>query len=172
MNTSGAATPEWSEVLALVAQLDSSGLVEAEVVADGVSVRVSRVAGALASPAAPPAAPASTAPVPTPEPGAAAPQAPAPAPAATPADDLVEVIAPMLGVLYRRPAPDQPEFVSVGDIIEAGATVAIIEVMKLMNPVVAEVGGRVAEVVVDDGAQVEHGTVLLRLEPVGGGAGT
>lgn len=170
MNTGGAATPGWSEVLALVAQLDSSGLVEAEVVADGVSVRVSRVAGALASPAAPPAAPASTAPVPTPEPGAAAPQAPAPA--ATPADDLVEVIAPMLGVLYRRPAPDQPEFVSVGDVIEAGATVAIIEVMKLMNPVVAEVGGRVAEVVVDDGALVEHGTVLLRLEPVGGGAGT
>lgn len=170
MSTSGAATPGWSEVLALVAQLDSSGLVEAEVVADGVSVRVSRVAGALASPAAPPAAPASTAPVPTPEPGAAAPQAPAPA--ATPADDLVEVIAPMLGVLYRRPAPDQPEFVSVGDVIEAGATVAIIEVMKLMNPVVAEVGGRVAEVVVDDGALVEHGTVLLRLEPVGGGAGT
>lgn len=170
MSTSGAATPGWSEVLALVAQLDSSGLVEAEVVADGVSVRVSRVAGALASPAAPPAAPASTAPVPTPEPGAAAPQAPALA--ATPADDLVEVIAPMLGVLYRRPAPDQPEFVSVGDVIEAGATVAIIEVMKLMNPVVAEVGGRVAEVVVDDGALVEHGTVLLRLEPVGGGAGT
>ncbi len=170
MSTSGAATPGWSEVLALVAQLDSSGLVEAEVVADGVSVRVSRVAGALASPAAPPAAPASTAPVPTPEPGAAAPQVPAPA--ATPADDLVEVIAPMLGVLYRRPAPDQPEFVSVGDVIEAGATVAIIEVMKLMNPVVAEVGGRVAEVVVDDGALVEHGTVLLRLEPVGGGAGT
>ncbi len=170
MSTSGAATPGWSEVLALVAQLDSSGLVEAEVVADGVSVRVSRVAGALASPAAPPAAPALPAPVPTPEPGAAAPQAPAPA--ATPADDLVEVIAPMLGVLYRRPAPDQPEFVSVGDVIEAGATVAIIEVMKLMNPVVAEVGGRVAEVVVDDGALVEHGTVLLRLEPVGGGAGT
>lgn len=170
MSTSGAATPGWSEVLALVAQLDSSGLVEAEVVADGVSVRVSRVAGALASPAAPPAAPALPAPVPTPEPGAAAPQAPALA--ATPADDLVEVIAPMLGVLYRRPAPDQPEFVSVGDVIEAGATVAIIEVMKLMNPVVAEVGGRVAEVVVDDGALVEHGTVLLRLEPVGGGAGT
>ncbi len=170
MSTSGAATPGWSEVLALVAQLDSSGLVEAEVVADGVSVRVSRVAGALASPAAPPAAPALPAPVPTPEPGAAAPQAPAPA--ATPADDLVEVIAPMLGVLYRRPAPDQPEFVSVGDVIEAGATVAIIEVMKLMNPVVAEVGGRVAEVVVDDGALVEHGTVLLRLGPVGGGAGT
>ena len=170
MSTSGAATPGWSEVLALVAQLDSSGLVEAEVVADGVSVRVSRVAGALASPAAPPAAPALPAPVPTPEPGAAAPQVPAPA--ATPADDLVEVIAPMLGVLYRRPAPDQPEFVSVGDVIEAGATVAIIEVMKLMNPVVAEVGGRVAEVVVDDGALVEHGTVLLRLEPVGGGAGT
>lgn len=164
------ATTTWSDVLALVAQLDASGLSEAEVVSDGVSVRVSRTPGGLGAPAAVPApTPAAAAPPAAAEP---APVAPAAAAEAEPGpSNLIDVTAPMLGVLYRRPAPDQPEFVTVGDVVEAGDTVAIIEVMKMMMPVAAEQGGRVVEVVVADGETVEHGAVLIRLEPVEGGAG-
>ncbi|MCH1865501.1 biotin/lipoyl-containing protein [Nocardioides sp. CFH 31398] len=169
----------WSDVLALLTQLDESGVVEAEVVADGVSVRVSRAAGGLsASRDAAPAAAAAT-PVPaTPAPAASAPTPSAPPASAAPvlssvpssapssaAGDLVDVTAPILGVLYRRPAPDRAEFVRVGDLVEPDTTVAILEVMKMMNQVTAGVAGRVAEILVEDGVMVEHGDVLLRVEP-------
>lgn len=159
--------PGWGDVLALVAQLDASGLEEAEVVAEGVSVRVSRTSGGLAM-APQQAAPQAPAPPPAPQPvSAETTDASAPAPAST-RDDLVDVTAPILGVVYRRPAPDQPEFVQVGDVVESGATVAILEVMKMMNSVVADTGGRVVEILVEDGAMVEFGDVLLRLGPVEG----
>lgn len=161
----------WSEVLALVAQLDESGLEEAEVVSDGVSVRVSRTAGGLGASAAPvAAAPATSAPAAAaaaePATAAATDNQPLVTPEATPArDDLVDVTAPILGVVYRRPSPDKAEFIQVGDLVEPGTTVAILEVMKMMNQVSAGVSGRVAEILVEDGAMVEHGAVLLRIEP-------
>jgi acetyl-CoA carboxylase biotin carboxyl carrier protein len=70
----------------------------------------------------------------------------------------------MLGVLYHRPGPDQPPFVAVGDAITPDTTVAIIEVMKLMNPVYAGVHGVIAEVCAQDATTVEYGDVLFRLE--------
>jgi len=74
------------------------------------------------------------------------------------------IVAPVLGVLYHRPAPDRPPFVQVGDVVAPDTTVAIIEVMKLMNPVPAGVHGVVREVCVPDGATVEHGDVLFLLD--------
>jgi len=150
--------PTWADVLALVKQLDESGLQDAEVVTAGVSVRVSRTAlptnGALLPAPATPTTPPPPAPSPAPPSGPSS-----PAPAAT----GPEITAPMLGVVYQRPGPDQPPFVQVGDTVTPDTTVAIIEVMKLMNPVAAGVHGVVAEVCVPDGAMVEHGDVLFRL---------
>lgn len=78
----------------------------------------------------------------------------------------VAVIAPLAGVFYSRPSPEQPPFVSIGDHVHAGHVVALIETMKLFNEVVTEVGGEVIEVSTNDGDLVEAGAVLARIVPV------
>lgn len=115
-----------------------------------------------------PAAAAPTAPSPPPEPSPAAPP-PAPTrPATEHAEGLLEVRSPLVGVFYRRPAPDQPPYVEVGDTVEVGDPVCTIEIMKMFTEVKAEVRGRVAEITAGDAAFVEHGEVLMLLEPIDG----
>lgn len=77
----------------------------------------------------------------------------------------VEVTSPMVGTFYRSPAPDEPPFVDNGDRITSGQTVCIIEAMKLMNEIEAEVSGRVMEILVANGAPVEYGQPLMRIDP-------
>lgn len=79
-------------------------------------------------------------------------------------DERVPVPAPVMGTFYRRPAPDAPPFVEPGDEVGPDTTVAIVEVMKLMMPVTADVAGRVAEVCAEDGAMVEEGQPLFLIE--------
>lgn len=78
---------------------------------------------------------------------------------------LVEIISPMVGTFYRAASPDEPPFVEVGDRIRKGQTVCIIEAMKLMNELEAEVGGEVIEILVQNGEPIEYGQLLLRLNP-------
>lgn len=78
---------------------------------------------------------------------------------------LVEIISPMVGTFYRAPSPDDPPFVDVGDRIQTGQTVCIIEAMKLMNELEAEVTGEVVEILVQNGAPVEYGQPLMRVNP-------
>lgn len=73
--------------------------------------------------------------------------------------------APMVGTFYRAPEPDARPFVDVGDLVRVGDQVAIVEAMKLMNPMLAEHGGRVREVLVEDGMPVEYGQPLFLLDP-------
>ena len=77
----------------------------------------------------------------------------------------VEVKSPMVGTFYRSPAPDEPPFVEVGDRIRADQTVCIIEAMKLMNEIEAEVSGEVIEILVENGKPVEYGQPLMRIHP-------
>jgi acetyl-CoA carboxylase biotin carboxyl carrier protein len=77
----------------------------------------------------------------------------------------VEVKSPMVGTFYRAPSPDEPSFAAVGDRIAVGQTVCIIEAMKLMNELEAEVGGQVMEVLVENGQPVEFGQVLMYINP-------
>jgi len=91
---------------------------------------------------------------------------PAPASAASASDaSVLEVTAPFVGIFYRAPRPGAPPYIEVGSQVEEDTTVGIIEVMKLMNAVRAEVSGTVFEVLVEDGAVVEYGQVLLRIAP-------
>lgn len=76
---------------------------------------------------------------------------------------FVEVTSPMVGTFYRSPAPGEPSFVEVGDHISRGQTVCIIEAMKLMNEIEAEVSGQVIEILVQNGEPVEFGQPLLRV---------
>ena len=101
------------------------------------------------------------APAPAPAPAAAAPTAEAPA-----ADsNLVEVKSPMIGTFYRKSAPDKPSFVEVGDSIQKGDTVCVIEAMKLFNEIEAEVSGKIVKVLVDDNSPVEYDQPLFLVDP-------
>jgi acetyl-CoA carboxylase biotin carboxyl carrier protein len=77
----------------------------------------------------------------------------------------VEIVSPMVGTFYRSPAPDDPPFVEVGDRIRKGQTVCIIEAMKLMNDLEAEVAGEIVEILVQNGEPVEYGQLLMRVNP-------
>ena len=95
---------------------------------------------------------------------AAEPASPPPAATAT-RSDLLEITAPMVGTFYRAPAPGEAPFIEVGNRIEVGQTVCILEAMKLMNELEAEVSGEVVEILVDNGTPVEFGQVLMRVRP-------
>ncbi|MGQ9556658.1 MAG: acetyl-CoA carboxylase biotin carboxyl carrier protein [Desulfurispora sp.] len=88
---------------------------------------------------------------------------------AAPADTsgLVEVQAPMVGTFYRAPAPDAPPFVREGDRVKPGQVLCIVEAMKLMNEITAEVGGRVEKILVENAQPVEYGQVLFLIRPEG-----
>jgi len=94
-------------------------------------------------------------------------EAPAPATVAPTGADKkwVDVKSPMVGTFYRSPAPDEPPFVAVGDRIRADQTVCIIEAMKLMNEIEAEVSGQIMEIMVQNGEPVEYGQTLMRVNP-------
>lgn len=92
---------------------------------------------------------------------------PAPRTSAPPGrSDLIEVRAPMVGTFYRAPTPEDPPFVEVGDRVQVGQTLCILEAMKLMNEIEAEVSGEVAEILVENGTPVEFDQPLIRLKPL------
>jgi len=111
------------------------------------------------------------APTPTPEQllGAAAPApaAAAPAPPLAPVDNpkWKKITAPMVGTLYRSSAPGTPSFVQVGDRVQDNTVMCIIEAMKLMNEIKAEMSGTVREVLVENGMPVEYGQPIFVIDP-------
>lgn len=156
---------ELAELRQLIKLVQRTGIGELEIESGGRSVRISANAGSggtwvAAAPA--PAAPAARGAAP------AAPAAPAaaPAPAADADAHLKAVTSPMVGTFYRSPAPDADPFVEVGDIVEVGQTVCIIEAMKLMNEIEAEVKGRVVKMLIDNAQPVEFGQKLFLIEPI------
>lgn len=96
----------------------------------------------------------------TPAPGAAAAE-----PAAPADDDLVMVKSPMVGTFYESASPGSPPFVDVGDTVEKGETLCIIEAMKLMNEIEVEVSGVVAKRFVANGEPIEYGQALFGIRP-------
>ncbi len=78
---------------------------------------------------------------------------------------LVDLRAPMTGVFYRASSPDAPPYVDVGDFVEEGQIICLIEAMKVFNEIPAERSGRIVEICAESGQLVEQGTVLFRLEP-------
>ncbi|HKQ57669.1 MAG TPA: acetyl-CoA carboxylase biotin carboxyl carrier protein, partial [Candidatus Eisenbacteria bacterium] len=95
-------------------------------------------------------------------PGATAPGAPA---AAVGTGKELAVTSPMVGTFYRAPAPDADPYIEVGDTVEVGQTVCIVEAMKLMNEIESEVKGRVVKILVENAQPVEYGQKLFLIEP-------
>ena len=98
--------------------------------------------------------------------GSSHPVAAAP-PVAAPASPLVDIKSPMVGTFYKSPEPGAEAYVKVGSRVSPGQVVCIIEAMKIMNEIEAELGGVVREVLVDDTQPVEFGQVLFRVDPNG-----
>ncbi len=107
------------------------------------------------------------APAASPAPAAASNPTAPPAAAPAPPSKLLEIKSPMVGTFYRAPEPGAEPYVKVGSRVAAGQTVCIIEAMKIMNEIEAEVSGVVREVCVEDGQPVEFGTVLFRVDSHG-----
>jgi acetyl-CoA carboxylase biotin carboxyl carrier protein len=86
-----------------------------------------------------------------------------PTPAPAPEDKAHVVTSPFVGTFYRKPNPDSPNYVSVHDKVDKGQVLCIVEAMKLMNEIEADVAGTVVAILVDDGAPVEYGQPLFKI---------
>jgi acetyl-CoA carboxylase biotin carboxyl carrier protein len=148
-----------AEIRQLIRLVQRTGIGELEVSSGQRTVRIAAQAHlavgpgpslpvALAAPAAERPAPAAAAP-----------------PAAQPAEGSAVIASPMVGTFYRAPAPDADPYVEVGDMVEVGQTVCIVEAMKLMNEIESEFRGRVVKVLVENAQPVEFGQKLFLIEP-------
>ena len=162
------------ELKRVLESVKESGITELVLETSDYKLSVKRGGETTAVTAAPPQVTQAAAPAPMPEPSPAPaptsqPEAAPTTPAAeTPKEDksnLIEVTAPIVGTLYAAPSPDAPDFVKVGDKVQAGSVLCIIEAMKLMNEIEAEVSGTVREILVKNEEPVEYGQALFRLEP-------
>lgn len=146
----------------LIELLQDSDVAEIEIKENEESVRIARGnAGAPSMVYAPPA----VAPVAAPMPAAAAPAALSPAPAEVsdlPPGSVVE--SPMVGTFYRSSSPDAKAFIEEGQSVSKGDTLCIIEAMKIMNQIEAEVSGTVRAILIEDGQPVEFGEPLVVIE--------
>lgn len=158
------------KVKKLIELLDDSGIAEIEITEGEESVRISRYPAGAPVAAAPVVtqAPAAPAPAPTPAPAPAAPAA-APAAEAEAAADPVdedgfEVTAPMVGTFYSSSSPGAAPYVQVGDRVNEGDTLCIIEAMKMMNQIEADVSGVIKSIRIQNGEPVEFGQVLYVID--------
>jgi acetyl-CoA carboxylase biotin carboxyl carrier protein len=83
----------------------------------------------------------------------------------TEAKKLIEIKAPIVGTFYRAPSPDAAPFVEVGQEVEIGQVVCIIEAMKLMNEIKSEVKGKIVDILAENADAVEYGQILFLIEP-------
>ena len=104
-------------------------------------------------------------PLPAPAPQIASVAAPAEAPPATKNSTDLEITSPMIGSFYASPSPDSPAYVQVGDKVGPETVVCIVEAMKVMNEIKAEVSGVISEILVDNAKPVEFGQALFKVRP-------
>jgi acetyl-CoA carboxylase biotin carboxyl carrier protein len=143
------------EIKEVIQLMNENGLSEIEIEKDGLKVRLRKGAGGMIESSV---VEHSYAPAP-----AQRPPAPA-APAAPAAPKGVQIKSPMVGTYYSSPAPDAAPFVQPGSQVEIGQVICIIEAMKLMNEIKAEVRGKIAEILVHNGDPVEFGQPLFVIE--------
>ena len=163
------------ELRELIELISKSNFVTFELEREGFKLKLEKSGGATA-PAIVVAAPPSASSAAAPAPAALAPTAPiveshAPAAAAAatvaaPASNLVDVKSPIVGTFFRQPSPTAAPFVEPGSRVKKGQVLCIIEAMKLMNEIEAEIDAEVVEIPVANGQPVEFGEVLFRLRPM------
>ena len=148
----------FKELKELIQLMHEHQLVELEVEREGMRIRLKKAGDTVTPSVIAVPAPAQAAP-------AAAPAAPIAAPATPQTANRTPIKSPMVGTFYRAPAPDAPPFTDMGQVVEVGQVICIIEAMKLMNEIKAEVRGRVVEIPIQNGDPVEFGQPLFLIEP-------
>lgn len=144
------------EIKDMIALMNENGLSEIEVEKDGLKIKLKKGFGggierSVEYIAQAPQAQAAQA--------KAAPEAPE-----KPKANTVEIKAPMVGTFYRAPSPEAPAYVNIGDKIEPGQVLCIIEAMKLMNEIKSEVKGRIVDIQAENAEPIEFGQVLFVVE--------
>ncbi|HPW18329.1 MAG TPA: acetyl-CoA carboxylase biotin carboxyl carrier protein [Candidatus Aminicenantes bacterium] len=153
---------DYDEVRRLVALLEEKNLSVFELEIEGLKIKIGRNASA---PAAPALVQTPAAPAPAINGAAAAAAAEAQVQAAAAAAGLRLIFSPMVGTFYRAPDPTAAPFVDIGDTVKKGQTLCIIEAMKLMNEIEADVDGTVAEIFAENAKPVEFGQKLFAILP-------
>jgi acetyl-CoA carboxylase biotin carboxyl carrier protein len=140
------------DIKAIIDLMQKNGLTAFEMEKDGLRISLAKETGY--APAMAYAAPSAAA--------AAAPAAPAPAETPAPAASGKEIPSPMVGTFYSSPSPESPSFVKAGQKVTPDTVVCIIEAMKVMNEIKAEVSGTITEVAAENGQPVQFGQALFR----------
>ncbi len=156
------------KVKKLIELLDESGISEIEITEGEESVRITRNAPSVTAPVPAYVAPAFAAPAPEAAPAAPpATAAAAAAPAAADDSDGYAVTAPMVGTFYAASSPGSPPFVQVGDHVNEGDTLCIVEAMKMMNQIESDVSGTIKSIRSQNGEPVEYGQTLFVIDQRG-----
>ena len=148
-----------NEIKKLIKIVETSDIEELEIQEDKFQIRVTKGKGMYQMPMMP-AMPAAPQQIVAPPP-AAAPDAPKEAARSA---NVIEVLSPMVGTFYRAPSPDSKPYVEIGDTIQPGKTLCIVEAMKLMNEIEAEVSGKIVEILVENAQAVEYNQPLFLVE--------
>jgi acetyl-CoA carboxylase biotin carboxyl carrier protein len=150
-----------SELKGIVSIMQKSDLTELEIELKDLKLRMARPgAGAVMQREVVVQSQPSAIGVPT----QAAPTSATPSPSAK-SDDSKSFPSPMVGTFYRRPSPEDPEFVKVGDRVKKGDVLCIIEAMKVMNEIQSDFSGEIVETLIEDGVSVEFGQPLFKIRP-------
>ena len=146
----------------LIDLVAESGIAELEVTEGEDKVRIAKFSPAPVAPTSPTTLISAPMQPGQPAPAATAPAVAAPAPAPEPTGHVVK--SPMVGTFYRSPSPGAASFVELGQSVKPGDTLCIIEAMKLLNEIEAEVGGVVKEILIENGQPVEYGQPLFVID--------
>ena len=150
------------EIKELINLMNENGLLELEIEKDGMRIRLKKTSSGIESMSAPIIVERHSS-----IEAAAAQQAAASTTAAEKAQaKTVEIRAPMVGTFYRSPSPEAPPYAEIGQTIEVGQVICIIEAMKLMNEIKSEIKGKILEILVDNAEPVEFGQPLFLIEPL------
>jgi acetyl-CoA carboxylase biotin carboxyl carrier protein len=161
---------DFKQIQELIKMINKSNIGEVSIEEKGFKLTIKQkeepVQQVIAAPVqAQPVATYATAPLPPAQPATSS-SSDKPAKAAeAPAGNTVTIKSPMIGTFYRSASPDKPAFINVGDEIEPGKVVCIIEAMKLFNEIESEVKGRIIKVLAEDASPVEYDQPLFLVEP-------
>ena len=144
------------EIKEMIALMNENNLTELEIEKDGLKVRLKKTIRGIEDDRVEKVSPAPPRILPHPVAEEEAPGVSA---------RMIEIKSPMVGTFYKSPSPDAPPFVEVGQDIEAGQVICIIEAMKLMNEIKSDVKGKVQEILVESAEPIEFGQVLFTIEP-------